>query len=214
LCLAATVTGRSWSGAGNRAGNLPRVLRKRMGEVCSRHRIALGVGAIVLLTAPLGIASRPLAVGNETRDAAIAREMAESRDFLATRLAGQPIFEKPPFFYASVASSIRLQRRVTPWSTRLPSVLYSAIALAATAAAASLLFSARAGLFSCMVLSTTYLFTVNAHDCVVDVSLAAFVSLALLAFVAGSRRVGYPKWGAAFGAAATGALLAKGFVGL
>ena len=169
---------------------------------------------VVLLTAPLGIASRPLAVGNETRDAAIAKEMAESREFFATRLAGQPVFEKPPFFYASVASSIRLQRAVTPLSTRLPSVLYSAIALAATAAAASLLFSARAGLFSCMVLSTTYLFTVNAHDCVVDVALAAFVSLALLAFVAESRRAGFPRWGTAFGAAAAGALLAKGFVGL
>src|SRR5262249_32076896 len=105
-------------------------------------------------------------------------------------------------------------RRVTPLSTRLPSVLYSAICLSAIAAAAWLLFSARAGLFSCMILSTTYLFTVNAHDCVVDGSLAPFVSLAILAFVAGTRRVGYPEWGAAFGAAAAGAVLAKGFVGL
>src|SRR5262249_28781352 len=136
---------------------------------CSRHRFALGVLGVLLLTAPLGITSRSLGVGDETREAAIAKEMAESRQFFATRLAGQPIFEKPPFFYASVASSIRLSRKVTPFSTRLPSIVFSGLALAATAAAASLLFSARAGLFSSIVLATTYLFTVNAHDCVVDV---------------------------------------------
>ena len=199
-------------GKGNGRFQKLEVFRRSTSAFCWRHRFALGVFAVLLLTAPLGIVSRPLAVGDETREAAIAEEMSESREFFATRLAGQPLFEKPPFFYASVASSIRLQRGVTRLSTRLPSIFYSAIALAATAATASLLFSARAGFFSSIVLSTTYLFTVNAHNCVVDVSLAAFVSLALLAFVAESRRAGFPSWGPAFGAAAAGALLAKGFV--
>jgi 4-amino-4-deoxy-L-arabinose transferase-like glycosyltransferase len=179
-----------------------------------RHRYWLGVGALVLVTAPLGVGNRPLWVGAETREAAIAKQMADSGDFFRTRLAGRAMHEKPPFFYASVASSIRLHRGVTRFSTRLPSILFSAMTLLSAAAVAFLLFSPRAGFFTAAILATTYLFAVNAHDCVVDVPLTAFVSLGLLAFTASSRRAGAPRWDLWFGLAAAGALLAKGFVGL
>jgi 4-amino-4-deoxy-L-arabinose transferase-like glycosyltransferase len=179
-----------------------------------RRRYWLGVAALVFVTAPLGVGNRPLWVGDETREAAIAKQMADSGDFLRTRLAGRAMLEKPPFFYASVASSIRLHRGVTRFSTRLPSILFSAITLLSAAAVAFLLFSQRAGLFTAAILATTYLFAVNAHDCVVDVPLTAFVSLGLLAFTASSRRAGAPRWDLGFGLAAAGAMLAKGFVGL
>ncbi len=179
-----------------------------------RHGYALRIVGLVIVTAPLGVSSRPLSVGDETREAAIAKEMAASGAFLETKIAGQTLFEKPPFFYAAVAFSIELADGVTPFSARLPSILFSALTLLAAGAAASLLFSPRAGLFTAVVLSTTYLFVVNAHDCVVDVSLTAFVSLGFLAFVAASRRVGFPRWDLAFGLAAAGALLSKGLIGL
>jgi 4-amino-4-deoxy-L-arabinose transferase-like glycosyltransferase len=179
-----------------------------------RRRYWLGIAALVLVTAPLGVGNRPLWVGDETREAAIAKQMADSGDFLRTRLAGRSMLEKPPFFYASVASSIRLHRGVTRFSARLPSILFSAMTLICAAAAAFLLFSQRAGLFSAAILATTYLFAVNAHDCVVDVPLTAFVSLGLLAFTVSSRRAGAPRWDLGFGLAAAGAMLAKGFVGL
>src|SRR5260221_9168540 len=179
-----------------------------------RHRYWLGVGALVLGTAPLGVGNRPLWVGAETREAAIAKQMADSGDFFRTRLAGRAMLEKPPFFYASVASSIRLHRGVTRFSTRLPSILFSALTLLSAAGVAFLLFSGRAGLFTAAILATTYLFAVNAHDCVVDVPLTAFVSLGLLSFTAASRRTGHPRWDLWFGLAAAGAMLAKGFIGL
>jgi 4-amino-4-deoxy-L-arabinose transferase-like glycosyltransferase len=179
-----------------------------------RHRYALGVAALVLLTAPLGVSRRPLWVGDETREAAIAKQMADSGDFLQARLAGHAMAEKPPFFYASVASSIRLRHGATRSSTRLPSVLFSALTLLAAAATASLLFSQRAGLLTAAVLATTYLFAVNGHNVVVDVALTAFVSLGLLAFVAASRRAGFPRWDLSFGLAASGAMLSKGLIGL
>lgn len=179
-----------------------------------RHRYAIGVAALVVLTAPLGVSRRPLCVGDETREAAIAKQMADSGDFFQTRLAGLPRVEKPPFFYASVASSIRLRHGATRFSTRLPSILFSAMTLLSAAAVASILFSQRAGLFTAAILSTTYLFAVNAHNVVVDVSLTAFVTMGLLAFVASSRRSGFPRWDLGFGLAAAGAMLAKGFVGL
>lgn len=179
-----------------------------------RHRYLLGIAAVLLVTAPLGVVTRPLWVGDETREVAIAQEMARSGHFLRTKLAGRPLTEKPPFFYASVASAIRLGKGVTPLSTRFPSILFSALTLFSASAAAALLFSARAGLLTSVILSTTYLFAINAHDCVVDVGLAAFVTSGMLAFVAGSRRAGYPRWDLAFGLAAAGALLVKGFVGV
>jgi 4-amino-4-deoxy-L-arabinose transferase-like glycosyltransferase len=172
------------------------------------------VAALVVLTAPLGVSRRPLWVGDETREAAIAKQMADSGDFLQTRLAGHAMAEKPPFFYASVASSIRLRHGATRSSTRLPSVLFSALTLAATAATASLLFSQRAALLTAAVLTTTYLFAANGHNVVVDVALTAFVSLGLLAFVAASRRAGSPRWDLSFGLAVAGAMLSKGLIGL
>jgi 4-amino-4-deoxy-L-arabinose transferase-like glycosyltransferase len=189
-------------------------MRSLLRRFVVRRRYWLGVVALVLVTAPLGVGNRPLWVGAETREAAIAKQMADSGDFLRTRLAGRAMLEKPPFFYASVASSIRLHRGVTRFSTRLPSILFSAMTLLSAAAVAFLLFSQRAGLFTAAILATTYLFAVNAHDCVVDVPLTAFVSLGLLAFTASSRRARAPRWDLWFGIAAAGAMLAKGFVGL
>jgi 4-amino-4-deoxy-L-arabinose transferase-like glycosyltransferase len=189
-------------------------MRSLLRRFVVRHRYWLGVGALVLVTAPLGVGNRPLWVGAETREAAIAKQMADSGDFFRTKLAGRAMLEKPPFFYASVASSIRFHRGVTRFSTRLPSILFSAMTLLSAAAVAFLLFSQRAGLFTAAILATTYLFAVNAHDCVVDVPLTAFVSVGLLAFTASSRRAGVPRWGLWFGVAAAGAMLAKGFVGL
>jgi 4-amino-4-deoxy-L-arabinose transferase-like glycosyltransferase len=177
------------------------------------HPYALAVLALVLCTAPLGVRSRALWVGDETRDAAIANGMARSGDFLHPKLAGRGVPEKPFFFYAVVAASYRLADSVTPTSTRLPAVVFSAVTLLATAGTARRLFSARAGFFAAVILSTTYLFVVNAHDCVVDVALAAFVGLGLLAFVDATQRSGAPSWNSMFGASAAAALLVKGFVG-
>ncbi len=115
----------------------------------------LGVVALILLTAPLGVRSRALWVGDETRDAAIAGSMAKTGDFLHPRLAGRPVPEKPFLFYAAVASSYRFSHRIDRQTTRLPAVVFSANTLAATAAAARRLFSARAGFLATAILATT-----------------------------------------------------------
>jgi 4-amino-4-deoxy-L-arabinose transferase-like glycosyltransferase len=173
---------------------------------------SLAVLGIVLLTAPLGVRSRGLWVGDETRDAAIAKAMAHSGDLLAPRLAGRVVPEKPPLFYALVALSYRTLG-TSPVSTRLPSVLFFAAALLAAAGTARRLYSPRAAFLAAAMLATTYLFVVNAHDCVVDVGLTAEVALGYLAFVAASGKAGHPRWDSAFGFAAAAALLTKGFIG-
>lgn len=178
-----------------------------------RHRFALSIAALVLITAPLAVLSRPISTGSEARDAAISKEMADTGSFLSTRLAGGSLHEKPPFFYAAVAASIRLSGGASLFSIRFPSVLFSAWTLLCTAGIGWILFGPRGGLFSSIVLATSYLFAVNAHDCVVDVSLTAFVTAAVVAFLFEGRRAGFPRWGALFGIATAGALLAKGLIG-
>jgi 4-amino-4-deoxy-L-arabinose transferase-like glycosyltransferase len=186
---------------------------RRLTIFLRKRRFLLGIAGLLLVTAPVGFRDRAFFPDDEARDAAIAKEMAQGGDYLHPRLAGRPVPEKPFFFYAAVASSYRVSRRITPSSTRLPSVLFSALTLLAGAAAARLLFSPRAALIAASVLATTYLFAVNAHDAVVDVALTAFVAAGFLAFVAASRAAGKPRWGASFGLAAAGALLVKGPVG-
>ncbi|MDQ6894567.1 MAG: glycosyltransferase family 39 protein [Acidobacteriota bacterium] len=180
----------------------------------ARYRCALTVLAVLALTAPLGVTSRAILVGSEAREAAIAKEMVETGHYFSTRLAGGPLHEKPPFFYSAVAASIRTFGGVTPLSLRFPSILLSAVTLLCTALIAQTLFSCRAGIAAAVILSTTYLFAVNAHDCVVDVSLAAFVTFSLFGFVRASRKFGAPRWGILFGLGAAGGLLAKGLVGI
>ncbi len=86
--------------------------------------------------------------------------------------------------------------------------------LLCVAAIARVLFNLRAALFSSVVLATSYLFAVNAHDCLIDVSLTTLVAAALLGFLVESRRAGFPRRGPLFGIAAAGGLLAKGLVGV
>ena len=160
-----------------------------------RNWCALSIGALLLITAPLGVTSRPISTGSEAREAAIAKEMAETGSFLSTRLAGGSLHVKPPFFYAAVAASIRLSGRVSLFSVRLPSVIFSAFTLLFLAGIARILFNSRAALFSCVVLATSYLFAVNAHDCLIDVALTALVAAALLGFLVESRRAGTPARG-------------------
>jgi 4-amino-4-deoxy-L-arabinose transferase-like glycosyltransferase len=172
----------------------------------------LAVAGIVLLTAPLGVRSRALWVGDETRDAAIARSIGHTHRFWLPELAGRAVPEKPPFFYLLVALSNRFFG-LSPAATRLPSILLSAAAVVAAAIIARRLFSPRAGALAAAILATTYLFVVNAHDVIVDVALTAEVVIGVALFFRASRLAGHPRWGPSFGLAAGAALLTKGFVG-
>ena len=59
---------------------------------------------------------------DEPRYAWIARDMAESGDWITPRLYGQPWFEKPPLYYWGAAVSFKLFG-VTEAAARLPSAL-------------------------------------------------------------------------------------------
>jgi 4-amino-4-deoxy-L-arabinose transferase-like glycosyltransferase len=176
------------------------------------RRWTAAAALLVVLTAPIGVARRPLAAGDEAREAAIVQNMLSTGDWRKNLVGGEVLYEKPPFFYMSVAAAARTTGSLSPLSARLPSVFFAALALGATAWAGGALFSRRAGIVAMLLLATTYLFLVNAHNCLIDVPVLGFVTLGLAAFVARQRR-GAPRWDGWWGLAAAGALLAQGLIG-
>ena len=65
---------------------------------------------------------------DEPRYAWIARDMAESGDWITPRLYGKPWFEKPPLYYWSAALSFKLFG-VNEATARLPSAVLSKLRL-------------------------------------------------------------------------------------
>src|SRR5712692_11881400 len=72
---------------------------------------------------------------DEPRYASVAREMAESSDWVTPRLDGRPWFEKPALYYWSAALAFRAFG-VNETAARLPSALAAALAGLALAWAA------------------------------------------------------------------------------
>jgi 4-amino-4-deoxy-L-arabinose transferase-like glycosyltransferase len=66
----------------------------------------------------------PLIDPDEGRNAEVAREMAQSGDFVIPHLAGVPYLDKPPALFAAAAFGVRLMGPV-PLAVRLPAILAS-----------------------------------------------------------------------------------------
>jgi len=107
-----------------------------------RTSTAARIGWTILILATLYVCyfSHLGAIGfvgpDEPRYAWIARDMAETGDWVTPRLYGKPWFEKPPLFYWGAAISFKLFG-VSEASARLPSAIVALLAtLAAMAASA------------------------------------------------------------------------------
>ena len=71
----------------------------------------------------------------EPHRAVVAHQMVLSGDWLVPHLNGEVYLRKPPLIYWAEAASEKLTGRAEPWVWRLPSVLGSALCLAAVVAA-------------------------------------------------------------------------------
>jgi 4-amino-4-deoxy-L-arabinose transferase-like glycosyltransferase len=124
---------------------------------------------------------------DEGRYAEIAREMVVSGDYVTPRDDFELYFEKPPLVYWAEAAAIQIFG-VNEFALRLPAALFSIGQVVITAALAEAMLDAPAGLLASLVLALSPLFFALARFATLDPGLAFFLTAALAAFYAASRR--------------------------
>lgn len=150
---------------------------------------------------------------DEPRYAAVAREMAESSDWVTPRLHGQPWFEKPILYYWAAGTAFRLLG-VSEFSARLPSALAATLAALALGWAARRFYGPTTAWAVLLIFPTTVGVFAFARAATTDMLFSALLALAMVAAsqslfgspVQPSRRLGLVAFGSFLGFAA----LAKG----
>jgi 4-amino-4-deoxy-L-arabinose transferase-like glycosyltransferase len=173
--------------------------------------VAAFLFAAVLLFARLG--ELPLVQPDEGRNAEIAREMKESGAWLVPTYDGIPYLDKPAFHFRAVALSLSLLGD-SEFAARLPSVVFALALLAALFVFCRRVYGPRCAALAVVITATSPLFLAFGRIVILDMALALFVSISILAgFVAeedsGARR----RWSFVSAGAAALATLVKGPVG-
>ena len=144
---------------------------------------------------------------DEPRYASIAREMAQSHDFITPRLDGQPWFEKPPLLYWMTAAA-RAFRLPDEWAARLPVALASIVFLIFFFETLQREFSDRVAIAATTILATSAGWIAYSFAAVTDLPMTVTFAAAMLIAIFDTRR----KRGYWAGALLGASILAKGFV--
>ncbi|MFO1419102.1 MAG: glycosyltransferase family 39 protein [Methylotetracoccus sp.] len=173
--------------------------------------IALAIG---LFTVLWGLGSYPLLQPDEGRNAEVAREMLEAGNWLVPLYNGQPYLDKPAFFFRAVALSLGLLG-TSETAARLPSALFALGTLGLVHLFCRRFYDARTAATAVAVIACSLLYVAFARYVIFDMTLAFFVSAAILACFTASASSGPERrrlyTAAAFSAAC--ATLVKGPVG-
>ncbi|MCY4076028.1 MAG: phospholipid carrier-dependent glycosyltransferase, partial [Acidobacteria bacterium] len=185
----------------------------------SRHTAVIaGVCAMTFLA---GLGRPAVTDSDEAYYAEAAREMIERGDWLTPYYNDEIRFEKPVLYYW-LAATAYAAAGVSPAAARLPSAL-AGIGLALLACAcARRWYDERTALLAGVITATSFGYVAMARHALPDLPLAFFVTLATWGAIVGlriepSRAGDHPSahgWLIAAGAAAAGAFLVKGPVGL
>ncbi len=159
------------------------------------------------------IGAAPFHTKGEPREALVVWEMTHGGGWILPRRNGTEIPSKPPMFHWLGALVSRAHGRVDEGTVRMPSALASLAGLYGVVLAGSAWWSVRAGLFSALVLATSFEWARAATNARVDMVLTLGLEaslIALLFFWQTRNRL----WLALLYPAMVWAVLAKGPVGL
>jgi 4-amino-4-deoxy-L-arabinose transferase-like glycosyltransferase len=117
---------------------------------------------------------------DEPRYAWIARDMAETGDYITPRLYGKPWFEKPPLYYWSAAISFKIFG-VSEAAARLPSAIAALLATLALAWLGLRLYGAETARWLLLLLPTSVGMIGFSHAASTDMLFSATLTLALVA---------------------------------
>jgi 4-amino-4-deoxy-L-arabinose transferase-like glycosyltransferase len=143
------------------------------------------IGWAVLIVATLYVCyfSHLGAIGfvgpDEPRYAWIARDMAETGDWVTPRLYGKPWFEKPPLFYWGAALSFKLFG-VSEAAARLPSAVSALLATLALAWLALRLYGAETARWLLLLLPTTVGMIGFSHAAATDMPFSGMLTVAMV----------------------------------
>jgi 4-amino-4-deoxy-L-arabinose transferase-like glycosyltransferase len=183
----------------------------------SRSRwIAYALLACVLIWFA-GLEYRGLFMPDEGRYGDIAREMVDSGDWVTPRLNGLKYFEKPPLQYWATAGAFALFG-VDEWTARLWPALTGLLCIAFTAFAALRLAPGSSWIVAALALAGSWGFFLGGQFLTLDMGLTFFLTAAMLAYALSRREALSPGaqrgWVLLAWAAAAGAVLSKGLVGV
>ena len=116
---------------------------------------------------------------DEPRYAWIARDMAETGDWITPRLYGKPWFEKPPLFYWGAALSFKLFG-VSEAAARLPSAISALLATLALAWLALRLYGAETARWLLLLPPTTVGMIGFSHAAATDMPFSGMLTIAMV----------------------------------
>ena len=150
-----------------------------------KNNLAVRIGWAILILATLHICyfSHLGAIGfvgpDEPRYAWIARDMAETGDWVTPRLYGKPWFEKPPLFYWGAALCFKLFG-VSEAAARLPSAISALFATLALAWLAFRLYGVETARWLLLLLPTTVGMIGFSHAASTDMPFSAMLTIAMV----------------------------------
>jgi 4-amino-4-deoxy-L-arabinose transferase-like glycosyltransferase len=153
--------------------------------VKKENGIAARIGWAALICATLYVCyfSHLGAIGfvgpDEPRYAWIARDMAETGDWVTPRLYGKPWFEKPPLYYWGAAISFKLFG-VSEAAARLPSAISALLATLALAWLAWRTYGAETARWLLLLLPTTVGMIGFSHAAATDMPFSATLTIAMV----------------------------------
>ena len=151
----------------------------------SQRRVLEKIGWTALIAVTLFVCyfSHLGAIGfvgpDEPRYAWIARDMAETADWVTPRLYGKPWFEKPPLFYWGAAICFKLFG-VSEAAARLPSAICALLATLAMAWLAWRLYGAETARWLLLLLPTTVGMIGFSHAAATDMPFSAMLTIAMV----------------------------------
>jgi 4-amino-4-deoxy-L-arabinose transferase-like glycosyltransferase len=153
--------------------------RKNANELAAR----IGWAALICATLYVCYFSHLGAIGfvgpDEPRYAWIARDMAETGDWVTPRLYGKPWFEKPPLYYWGAAICFKLFG-VSEAAARLPSAISALLATLAMAWLAWHIYDAETARWLLLLLPTTVGMIGFSHAAATDMPFSAMLTIAMV----------------------------------
>ncbi len=166
------------------------------------------------------IGDRKLANPDEGRYSVLAMHMSDSGDFVTPRLNGLKYFEKPPMQYWAAATAFKTFGK-SEWSARLYTALCGLLTILLVAYTAGRLFTREIGIFTGLALVACPYYMALAQIVTLDMGLTFWLTLSVCGFLLSQRtEPDAPQKSEKLGwllvgwAAAAGAVLSKGLIGI